>query len=262
MLQSIKLLTGYLAYYLRATNRHGLQGPFAYSLNEAVFRRDRKDPLTTPVEELREALKRDSQVIRVTDFGAGFGGKKFKERSIAYIAKHSAKPPRYARMLYRLVKYRKPAVLLELGTSFGISALYQSLGSPGSKLYTLEGCPATAAVARENFKRFPQCNIELVEGAFEETLPTVLKRIGRIDFVYIDGHHRKDATIRYVEMLMPYLSEDATLVVDDINWSAEMKEAWQQLKSDQRFRQSIDVYMMGLLFTNKALSKENFLVRY
>jgi hypothetical protein len=41
-----------------------------------------------------------------------------------------------------------------------------------------------------------------------------------------------------------------------------MKEAWQQLKSDQRFRQSIDVYMMGLLFTNKALSKENFLVRY
>jgi predicted O-methyltransferase YrrM len=102
----------------------------------------------------------------------------------------------------------------------------------------------------------------LVEGAFEETLPTVLKRIGWIDFVYIDGHHRKDATIRYVEMLMPYLSEDATIVVDDINWSAEMKEAWQQLKSDQRFRQSIDVYMMGLLFTNKALSKENFLVRY
>lgn len=262
MLRKIQLLAGYIAYYLRAGNRHGLQGPFAYSLNEAVLRRDRKDPVTDAVEKLREKLSHDERTIRVTDFGAGFGGHHYKERTISYIARHSAKPPRYARMLYRLVKFRKPSVLLELGTSFGISALYQSLGSPGSKLYTLEGCPATAAVARENFKTFPQCNIELIEGMFDETLPVLLKRCGAIDYVLIDGHHRLDATLRYVEMVLPYLSDDATIVVDDINWSAEMKQAWQQLKSDQRFTQSIDVFMMGLLFTSKDLSKENFVVRY
>lgn len=262
LLRTLSLLSGYAGYYLRATNRHGLQGPFAYALYEAVLRRDTRGPETRPVEELRRALLKDQRQIRVTDFGAGFGGVKYNLRSIAWIARQSAKPPRYARLLHRLVQYRQPSTLLELGTSLGLSALYQSLGAPGSKLYTLEGCPETAAVAREHFRLFPQCNIELTEGLFDETLPRVLQRCGPLDYVYIDGHHRLEPTLRYVELILPVLSDDAVVVIDDINWSDEMREAWQRLKADSRFTQSMDVHLMGWLFNSGALSKEDFLIRY
>ena len=258
----LKLAMRFATYYVTSTNRHGLQGPFAYRLNDAVFRNDKNEPLFAPVEEVRNALLRDNSTINVRDFGAGFGGVNYKERAISYIARHSAKPPRYARMLHRLVKYRQPKVMLELGTSFGISALYQSLGAPSSLLYTMEGCPATAAIARQQFARFPQCNIQVIEGPFDETLQSLLSTIPAIDYVYIDGHHRLEPTLRYVDMIYPKLSADAVMVIDDINWSDEMREAWSRLIADQRFTQSMDVFMMGLLFNNKDLSKENFVVRY
>ncbi len=262
LLKNIQLVWDFANYYVKSTNRHGLQGPFAYALNEAVFRRDRFDELFLPIERLRRKMLADTRTIQVRDFGAGFGGVNYTARTVSYIAKHSAKPPRYARMLYRLVKHRQPKIMLELGTSFGISALYQSSGAPQSKLHTLEGCPNTSQQARENFSLFPHCQIEVVEGPFDETLPSVLAQQQAIDYVYLDGHHRLEPTLRYVEMIYPHLSPDAVIVVDDINWSEEMKQAWQQLKTDARFTQSIDVFMMGLLFTNKDLSKENFIIRY
>jgi hypothetical protein len=155
----------FCCYYISATNRHGLQAPFAYQLNEFVFKRDRKNVVQDPIEVLRKKLKDDQRKISVVDFGAGFGGTIFKELSISYIAKKSAKPPRYARMLFRLVNYIKPNTIVELGTSLGISALYQAAGNPSAKVHTLEGCPETARLAQENFKTFPNYNVELTVGA-------------------------------------------------------------------------------------------------
>jgi predicted O-methyltransferase YrrM len=252
----------FCSYYIRATNRHGLQAPFAYQLNEFVFKRDRKDVVQLPIEVLRRKLRGDQRKITVVDFGAGFGGTVFKELSISYIAKNSAKPPRYARMLFRLVKYLKPKTIVELGTSLGISALYQASGNPSAKVYTMEGCPETARLAQENFNVFPNYNIELTVGAFENTLPALLERINEIDFLFVDGHHQLKPTLQYIEMCLPKLSKDATVVVDDINWSTEMREAWQQLIADKRFTLSFDVFMMGILFVSKDLSKENFVLRY
>lgn len=258
----LQLILRYFRYYLTATNRHGLQGPFAFALNEAVFRRDHSEDVHASIEALRHEMLKDHSKINIRDFGAGFGGRNFHERSISYVARHSAKPPKYARMLYRLVKHLQPAVIVELGTSFGISALYQAAGNPAATIYTLEGCPETAAKARDNFKRFPQFKIEVVEGPFAETLPSLLERIPSVDYVYIDGHHRLEPTLQYTALCKPFLSPNAVVIADDINWSVEMQQAWTQLKADPFFTQSIDVFMMGLLFTNKDLSKENFVVRY
>ena len=164
----------FCSYYLKASNRHGLQAPFAYQLNEFVFKRDRKYDLLKPIEKLRRKLKNDKRKIKVLDFGAGFGGEVFNELSVSYIAKNAAKPPRYARMLFRLVNYLKPLTIVELGTSLGISALYQAAGNSSAKVFTLEGCPETARIAQENFNQFPHYKIELLVGAFEQSLPALL----------------------------------------------------------------------------------------
>lgn len=259
---SLQLALRFAKYYLMAGNRHSLQAPFAFSLNEAVFRKDRKDAGQKAIEDVRALLLKDQRSINVLDFGAGFGGKVYRKRTVAYITRNSAKPPRYARMLHRLVKHLRPGLMLELGTSAGISALYQSLGNPEGKLISIEGCPETAKIALNTFKQFPSLHIELLQGAFEDCLPSLLERIDRIDYLFIDGHHRLEPTLKYINWCYPKLSATAVIVVDDINWSDEMREAWKQLKADPRFTLSMDVFMMGLLFVNKDLSKEDFVLRY
>ena len=47
-------------------------------------------------------------------------------------------------------EFGKP-LIIELGTSFGISTMYLAASCPDATVYTIEGCPATAEIARENF---------------------------------------------------------------------------------------------------------------
>jgi hypothetical protein len=63
-------------------------------------------------------------------------------------------------------------------------------------------------------------------------------------------------------MCLANVHDDTVIIVDDINWSEEMQEAWKQISSHPRVTISIDVFMMGLVFFNKGFSKEKFVVRY
>jgi predicted O-methyltransferase YrrM len=258
----LEMVGRYIAYLFRSTNRHGLQSTFVFNLNETVFRRDKNEERYNAIEKLRAELLHDHRKINVRDFGAGFGGKVYKELSVDFITRNSSKPPKYARMLSRLVAHLQPKTILELGTSVGISALYQSAGNADATIITLEGCTETAKLARASFAKFPQAKIKVVEGMFVDTLPEVLKEIEQLDYVFIDGHHQLRPTLTYFEICLPKLSENAVVVIDDINWSDEMREAWEQLKKHPRVPISIDVFMMGILFVNPGFSKEDFVIRY
>lgn len=262
VLNALHHVTDYASYLIRSTNRHGLHSPFVYNLNEAVFRKDVSEPVHAPIEQRRTQLLSDDREIKVTDFGAGSQLTVSPMRKISSITAGSSKQKKYARALYRLVKYLQPSTMLEFGTSVGISALYQSLGNPSGKLITLEGCEHTASVASQSFTLFPQLNITQAIGEFSKTLPGVLADNNKLDYVFIDGNHRRDAVISYFNAVFPHLSEQSVVIVDDINWSGDMKTAWSELKSDARVRISIDIFQMGLLFFGKGFSKEDFIIRY
>lgn len=247
---------------MRSRGRHGLQAPFIYQLYEKVFYKNRSESCFSKIEMIRLQMSRNQDLIQVRDFGAGFGGKLYKERTVSYITRNSSKPRRYARLLFRLVQHLRPKVMLELGTSVGISALYQSSAIPESKLITIEGCPQTAALARDNFRLFPELDIELLEGDFESVLPGLLASNPKVDYLFIDGHHKREATLKYIDLCFPALSEHAVIVVDDINWSDEMRELWRELVNDTRFTLTLDVFMLGILFVSRDLSKEHFELRY
>ncbi|MFN9952836.1 MAG: hypothetical protein ACK55I_07030, partial [bacterium] len=77
---------------------------------------------------------RSKEKIQIRDFGAGFSGRRFMEQSVGFVTQRSAKQPRYARVLFRLVKHLQVKSVLELGTSVGISSLYMS--AAGAKVVT------------------------------------------------------------------------------------------------------------------------------
>jgi predicted O-methyltransferase YrrM len=258
----LRLIIGYIVYWFESVGRHGLQSTFLYNLNEAVWRFDKKNPAQKRIEDYRNACLKNNTVIAVKDFGAGVNGNKHKELSIASIAKNAAKPPKYARMLFRLMEYLKPTNVIELGTSLGVSSLYLCAGNPKMKLTTLEGCDNTAAFTSNQLKQFPDLSIDIVTGNFDHTLPSVLQSSNKIDAIYIDGNHRYEPTLRYFEMCLPYLHDDSFIIFDDINWSEEMQQAWNEIKKHPSVSISIDVYMIGIVFFNKGFSKQDFKIRY
>ena len=252
----------YLQYYFSAQSKHDIHSPFIFDLVTKVFNKDEHLKIFKPIEQRRKNLLNDRTSINIRDFGAGFSGTVYLKRTINYITKNSSKPKKYSRLLYRLTNYFKPNVMLELGTSVGMSAIYQSIGNPQGKLFTIEGCENTAALAQQTFIDLKAENIFLINDEFESGLKKVFTELSSIDFVFIDGNHRKEPTLKYFNLCLKQSHAKTIFIIDDINWSDEMHNAWKEIQNHPQVTITIDLFMMGIVFINPDFSKENFKIRF
>jgi hypothetical protein len=199
----------------------------------------------------------NSTMLDVTDLGTGANTLK-KQRKVSEIAANYALPARYGQLLFRMVNRFQPTKILELGTSLGITSLYLAAPSKNSTLYTIEGCPQTAAMAGNNFNLIKARNIEQRVGDFSAHLPDVLSTMKQVDLAYIDGNHAYEPTLDYFHTLLPYCSENSVLIFDDIHWSRGMEKAWETIKKHPDVRLTIDLFKMGIVFFRKENRTEHF----
>ncbi len=247
---------------------HGIHSPFVYELATKILPDKRPYDGYRQAEAVRKQLLRDNTLITVTDYGAGAGnnGKKSYQRAIKDIARTSAKPSKLAKLLYRLCAHYKPQYLLELGTSLGVSTIYQAKAAAtnnpnGYTFITLEGSESTASIAQKNVE---ECglNIQIGVGNFDETLPLYLKQFPQLDYVFFDGNHRYQPTINYFNHCLPLAHENTLFVFDDIRWSEEMEQAWEEIKNHPQVTVTVDLFFMGLVFFRKGQVKQHFVVRF
>lgn len=202
-------------------------------------------------------------MICVEDFGAGSSVTKSSSRSVKNIAGSSLKSKKFAQLLYRMVTYFKPSVIVELGTSLGITTSYIASGNTTAQVYTLEGSQAISEIATNTFSQLKIGNIILKEGAFEQTLPELLSEIPQVDFAFVDGNHRRAPTLAYLDKLLKVCNENSVIVFDDIHWSSEMEEAWLEIISNDAVTLSIDLFVLGLVFFRKDFkAKQHFSIRF
>src|SRR5690554_6027363 len=159
-MSNIRFFVDYFKHYLTSNSRHGVHSPFVYSLIDRVVYDFSPKEYVKPIEELRKKLKNDTRTLRITDLGAGSMLNNGKVKQISSLAKNALKPPRVAKVIARLANEFHPESIVELGTCLGITTLYLSKASSSSRIITVEGCPETAKVARENFNRLAANNIE------------------------------------------------------------------------------------------------------
>jgi predicted O-methyltransferase YrrM len=258
---NLRFAKDYLLHRFKAKNRHGVHSPFVYRLVDKVIYDFDAKKVYTDVENLREQLLIDNRIITITDLGAGSHVNNNRQKKISDIAHDALKPPKLAQLLYRLVAGLKPRNIIELGTCLGITTLYLQKAAPGTKVYTLEGCPQTAGIAKETFKKAGINDVELITGNFDNTLPDVINNLDKLDFVFVDGNHQKDATLKYFEWCLPKVHENTMLIFDDIYWSEGMKEAWNEIKSHPKVTVTIDLFWIGLVFFKAGQAKEGFLIK-
>ena len=252
----------YLTYQRKAKTNLYIHSPFVFDLMEEVLNDKRHFYAFDAIEVLRRKLLSQHDEIEVADYGAGSHKGKQKKRHINEIAKNAAIAPKYGQLLFRLIHYFKPQTILEMGTSLGISTLYQAKANQQSTIVSIEGCPQTSAWAATNLDILDANNVVLKTGKFVDVLPKVLKDYPQLDCVFLDGHHQKEATLQYFHQLLPHFHENSILILDDIHWSKGMNEAWQEIIRHPQITVSIDLFQIGLLFFRKEQAKEHFVLKY
>jgi predicted O-methyltransferase YrrM len=240
------------------TGGYGVHSPFMFQFTRYVLCEKHPYYIFASIENLRENLKKDNRVIDVTDFGTGVNG----NRTVADIAKQSLKSPKQGQLFFRIANYFKARNVLELGTSLGITTSYLASSSSTLKCVSLEGCPETAKIACENFRKLGLKNIEVIVGNINITLEQVLDETDQLDLIFIDANHRSEAVLEYFKLCLPKIGKQTVLIIDDIYWSEDMENAWQVIKNHSRVASTIDLFHMGIVFFNTDLHKKHYLMRY
>ncbi len=265
MYSAFQVAIKYLQYQFTASNGtgHGIHSPFVFQFITQILTDKQGYPEYARVESLRKQLLKDDTVLTIEDFGAGSSISKTNQRTIASITKNAAKPKKFGQLLFRMVKAYKPQTILELGTSLGITTSYLSLAKPDASIVSMEGAHEVAKVAKQNFKTLKLQNVELKEGNFDETLPSVIHQLPSIDFAFIDGNHRREPTERYFQQLVSKVNNESILIFDDIHWSREMEAAWATIYQHPAVRCSIDLFFIGIVFFRREFhEKQHFSIRF
>lgn len=223
---------------------------------------DKKNyPEYSILKNYRNSLLQNKNTIEVTDFGAGSRVFKSNTRAINQIAKNAGISPKRAKLLFRIVNYFQPNTILEIGTSLGLATSALSLGSKNAKVITLEGCPNTMTIAKNECELQNLNNIEFINTKFEDYLSNCQLNTEHCQLIYFDGNHSKKATLDYFELLVPTITNDSVWIFDDIHWSKDMEEAWEIIKNHPKVKVTIDTFQWGIVFFRSEQEKEHFVIR-
>jgi len=261
MNQRIYIANQFLKFFLSAKTKYKIHSPFVYQLVENAIDDDRHYYAFEEIEYLRGLLEKDDRKIKITDLGAGSMVNNQKEKSIAKIAKSALSSPWQCQVLFKLVNLLQPNTILELGTSLGISALYQNAASQKAKMISIEGDPTLAHMATHHAESMGRKNLDIRAGAFQQHLAKALNDLGQLDYAFIDGHHEEKATVQYFKECLAHCHENSVVVFDDIHWSAGMTNAWRTIQQHEKVTLSIDCFYFGMVFFRKEQKvKEHFKV--
>lgn len=264
MNQRIYQIKQYAKHLKQAKSKlgHGVHSPFVYELVEQVFNHDGQYYSFAKIEQLREQLLKDKTIIEIEDFGAGSTQTKDNKRRIASIANSALLKAEHSQLLFRLVNRFQPKNIIELGTSLGTTSAYLASACKNSQVYTFEGSPEVAKMAKRNLNHLNIKNIQLITGEFDKKLPKALELINTVDFAFIDGNHRYEPTIKYFELLLKKSTPDSVFIFDDIYWSEGMTKAWKEIIARPEVTVSIDLFRMGIIFFRKESLKQDFVIKF
>ena len=248
--------------FARHKHGFGIHSPFVYDLITGVLRNREYVEEFNQIEELRKELLRSAETITFSEFGSGSKRLHSPQRKISDMVRYSSIPKKYGRLLYRLIRFFNPHLIVELGTSLGISTLYMANANPSSEVYTIEGCPESARIAVDNFRKMNTKNIHLKIGRFDEVLASLLEDLPGVDLIFFDGDHREESTMQYFNEALLYKHNGTIFVFDDIHLSKGMENAWRRIKQDHEVKVTIDLFRLGLVFFSKELQKQDFIIRF
>ena len=152
--------------------------------------------------------------------------------------------PEMGRLFSWLAERRASALIVEIGTAFGVSARYWAeglkAGRTGGRLLTFDPNETWHAIASRHLRDYDGI-VEAKIGTFEDGIASCLKSGEKIDIAFVDAIHTSEFVSPQVEMLIEYLAPGGLILLDDISFSADMSGCWQRWAIDSRVVTSVAV---------------------
>ena len=210
----------------------------------------------------RNEVLSDNTEIKIKDFGAGSQKLGKETRKIKNIAKISGSKLNFGLFIQKLIKTFEIKSALEMGTSVGIATIFMSYASENIQIDGIEACPETANYLKSKIKERNIKNINIYNNDFDSVFENQELNNKTYDLIYIDGNHRGEYLLKYFKILKEkHCSTPCIIIVDDINWSNDMFEAWRELTKTNNAT-FLNFYRFGVIFLGHNLKHGVFNVKF
>lgn len=132
-------------------------------------------------------------------------------------------------LLYNVARLSQSKMIVEFGSSFGISSLYLAAAAKdnGGKLVTTEIIPVKCRVTENNLRNAKLNDVaEVWEGDALLTLKTINETV---DFLFLDGW--KDLYNDVLDLLLPNFKAGSVVIADNINLGSDVKQYLARVQS-------------------------------
>ncbi len=205
MIINLHQIVSFIKHFVTAKrNGHGVHSPFAYQLCEEVFYNTSIFYDFGALLQIRKTLLKNKTHLQIQDFGAGSKTFKSSNRSINKLVEKGISTPLQAQLFYKLINFLNCKIIIELGTSIGLTALYLANANKKAIVHTFEGSIELVNFAKQLALQNNTTNINFINAKFDEALPEFLKNNNGVDFFYVDGNHTYQATLNYFFLRNPY----------------------------------------------------------
>ncbi|HAW19830.1 MAG TPA: hypothetical protein DCX14_06575 [Flavobacteriales bacterium] len=243
----------FLMHLFSSNTLHGTHSPFVYALlRDCVYS---KMSVRESVKSYYSGMKERKDVIEGFDHGAG----KSVRIEVGALAKKSVTQHFESNLLGRLVNHHSSQRILELGGNLGKASATIASMNENADVVSVEGNEGLVQMAKDGFDTLGIKNVNLIHATFDSFFQT---NEMKFDFVFIDGDHSYEPTLRYYQRAKECLKGQGPIVLHDIYWSKGMEKAWASVKQDPDATVTIDLFFMGLVYFRKNQEKEHFKIRF
>lgn len=216
---------------------------------------------TTLVEELRRGLPAiefavAKEIALIADKNRVLSESHVSAQWVGDVGLHFSIASSFAnkgRVLFNIVRFARSENCLELGTAYGMSALFilaaLTTYAKSGHLATLEGFEPQFSLSSSLLKRRHGETVACHFGTTASALPQLVNSLGTIDFMFHDCGHSRDDYIRDFNQVSKILAPSAVVVFDDIRWEnprfvqggARTYEGWQAVVGHPRVRRAVEI---------------------
>jgi predicted O-methyltransferase YrrM len=143
-----------------------------------------------------------------------------------------------------LAEHKKPATILEFGSAFGASGMYWLAGIEAhqhGRLLTFEPNGIWAEIAAKNLAAISE-RFVLTNAIFEDHVARLKSEGVVVDIAFIDAIHTSEFVNRQLELVLSLAAPGAIILIDDVNFSDDMRDCWRSIAADARF---VAAYLLG-----------------
>ena len=162
------------------------------------------------------------------------------------------------RFLSAVIRFCRPHKCLELGTFYGMSALFilaaQEANGSSPNLTTIEGYEPGITYSSRLLRQHYSNAVKFIHGYKKDELPKLAKSSNKFGFLFHDAGHRGEDYINDFLTLLPVLEPGAAVVFDDIRWDKNTPQqellyipklqcykGWQEVVSHDRVLHAVEV---------------------